>query len=355
MPLRWPPRCRPAAPTRWPPLTACCRPCPTCRCRSGRLNPPLWELGHIGWFQESGWRRNPQRLLGPRADPLAHAWHRCAPTPTRCTTAARAHATRWGLPLPDIPPPGPTWRPAGQHAGPAGAGRRHDDGLYFFRLALLHEDMHHEAALYMAQAWALPVTMRAGRPAAARTATRATGLRTRPLALGSAADDGFAFDNELAAHDGGAGRHRDRRAGAALGRVPALRGRAAMPMRACGPRPAMPGARPAAPRAAHLRLQDGAWQQHRHGRWQPLDRPSRPATSPPSRPRPGAAGRAAACPPRPSGSAPPQPARGLPLGRCVGMDGQRLRRPTRASRRTPTATTQRPGSTAGRCCAAARS
>ena len=35
------------------------------------LNPPLWELGHIGWFQEFWLARNPQRAAGALADPLA--------------------------------------------------------------------------------------------------------------------------------------------------------------------------------------------------------------------------------------------------------------------------------------------
>ncbi|MBI3532580.1 MAG: hypothetical protein HY068_08960, partial [Burkholderiales bacterium] len=30
------------------------------------LNPPLWELGHIGWFQERWIGRNLQRHQGPR-------------------------------------------------------------------------------------------------------------------------------------------------------------------------------------------------------------------------------------------------------------------------------------------------
>ena len=35
------------------------------------LNPPLWELGHIGWFQEWWIARNPVREGGSGADPLA--------------------------------------------------------------------------------------------------------------------------------------------------------------------------------------------------------------------------------------------------------------------------------------------
>ena len=33
------------------------------------LNPPLWELGHIGWFQQHWTSRNPQPHLGSDADP----------------------------------------------------------------------------------------------------------------------------------------------------------------------------------------------------------------------------------------------------------------------------------------------
>ena len=35
------------------------------------LNPPLWELGHIGWFQEFWVARNPERARGARAHPDA--------------------------------------------------------------------------------------------------------------------------------------------------------------------------------------------------------------------------------------------------------------------------------------------
>src|SRR3954467_9846477 len=33
------------------------------------INPPLWELGHIGWFQEYWISRNMQRGRGERCDP----------------------------------------------------------------------------------------------------------------------------------------------------------------------------------------------------------------------------------------------------------------------------------------------
>jgi hypothetical protein len=43
-----------------------------------------------------------------------------------------------------------------------------DDALYFFRLALLHEDMHHEAALYMAQGLGLALDDPRWQPVACR-------------------------------------------------------------------------------------------------------------------------------------------------------------------------------------------
>jgi gamma-glutamyl hercynylcysteine S-oxide synthase len=41
------------------------------------LNPPLWELGHIGWFQERWIARNLQRLRGSACDPHASRLGRC--------------------------------------------------------------------------------------------------------------------------------------------------------------------------------------------------------------------------------------------------------------------------------------
>jgi iron(II)-dependent oxidoreductase len=37
------------------------------------LNPPLWELGHIGWFQEWWLARNPERCLGLAPTRRPHA------------------------------------------------------------------------------------------------------------------------------------------------------------------------------------------------------------------------------------------------------------------------------------------
>lgn len=124
------------------------------------LNPPLWELGHIGWFQSHWIARNPQRALGLRADPQA------VRTPARRANADALydstrvpHETRWALALPDARA---TRADLAEQLDRtlellAASGPVDDSALYFFRLALLHEDMHHEAALYMAQSLDVPL------------------------------------------------------------------------------------------------------------------------------------------------------------------------------------------------------
>jgi len=169
------------------------------------LNPPLWELGHVGWFQEYWIARNPQRHLGVAADPDVARTPSSLPQSDRLYDSSRVeHTSRWRLPLPD---PGATraylahgLEQTLQHlAGPDGA----DPGvLYFAWLTLMHEDMHHEAALYMANALGLPVEHA---PAPAPAAGGADGpaelsFDAARFELGSAPGDGFAFDNELAAH-----------------------------------------------------------------------------------------------------------------------------------------------------------
>ena len=164
------------------------------------LNPPVWEWGHIAWFQEWWIARNRQRSLGVRCDP-AHE------RPPSVLAGADAlydssnvpHRTRWELPLPDA---------AGTRAYLArvldttlaqldalGPDAGHDE-LYFFRLVALHEAMHAEAAAYMART--LGIDVREPAEVAARPAIELR-MAQGELSLGSP-DHGFAFDNELRAH-----------------------------------------------------------------------------------------------------------------------------------------------------------
>jgi ergothioneine biosynthesis protein EgtB len=169
--------------------------------RRDTLNPPLWELGHVGWFQEWWIARNHQRHLGWRADPDTL---RLPPlregADALYDSAHVAHAARWSLALPE--PAASCQDLASQLERTLGLlhhAEGSDDSLYFFRLALLHEDMHHEAALYMAHALGVPMAT-----ADARWQPRALPGPPPPLALpagtwslGREADaPGFAFDNE---------------------------------------------------------------------------------------------------------------------------------------------------------------
>ena len=159
------------------------------------VNPPLWELGHIAWFQEF-WLHRRGRFEVPSLLPDADQ---------RYDSSRVEHDSRWHLDLPDL---GSTWRYAGQvldrslemldrpEAG--------DETLYFATLAVLHQDMHNEAFVYMWQTLGYPL---AGAPAgagAARPAGRRSGDATIPAGrfrLGAERGAGFVFDNEKWAHE----------------------------------------------------------------------------------------------------------------------------------------------------------
>ncbi|HEY6353835.1 MAG TPA: selenoneine synthase SenA [Burkholderiaceae bacterium] len=166
---------------------------------SPQLNPPLWELGHVGWFQEWWLSRNPQRHRGTAADPDAPR-----PAPHRAGDDALfdssrvAHTDRWRLPLPTA-----NALRDGLAAGLQESlallrdGSDGDDALYFFRLCLFHEDMHHEASIYMAQHLGIPLAGWSPRP---HGPTAQADVAACVHALGAPLE-GFAFDNELARHE----------------------------------------------------------------------------------------------------------------------------------------------------------
>lgn len=166
------------------------------------INPPLWELGHIGWFQEYWLARNPQRNAGIDADPAVERTAGVRSQADALYDSGRvAHVTRWSLQLPDAE--GTKADLVAQLAGTLallGDARENDASLYFFRLALMHEDMHHEAALYMARGLGLAIDDPRWQPAPLRAAREQLVLDAGPWRLGSGRADGFAFDNELSAH-----------------------------------------------------------------------------------------------------------------------------------------------------------
>lgn len=167
------------------------------------FNPPLWEWGHVAWFQEHWIGRNRQRSLGVQCEPdHARAPSLLAQADLWYDSSRVEHRSRWGLPLPD----GPATRDylAATLDQTLGLLDRlpdlasHED-LYFFRLVVLHEAMHVEAAAYMGRslgiALAQPGTVNPGE----NPALTVLSLPAQTFGLGADAA-GFAFDNELATH-----------------------------------------------------------------------------------------------------------------------------------------------------------
>lgn len=170
---------------------------------AAELNPPLWELGHVAWFQEWWIARNRQRARGAACDPAHPREPSLLPQADAWYDSSRvAHASRWTLPLPDADGTREYlartfWRTL-RRLDELPADARHDE-LYFFRLVAFHEAMHAEAALYMAQTLGIapPADPDGGPEPATEAELELAGQRFR---LGSGGP-GFAFDNELPAHD----------------------------------------------------------------------------------------------------------------------------------------------------------
>ncbi|MFZ9406298.1 MAG: selenoneine synthase SenA [Burkholderiaceae bacterium] len=167
------------------------------------LNPPLWELGHVGWFQEFWTVRNPQWDRGPLADPHCERPFGVRPDADSLYSSVDVvHGRRWDLDLPGVEDTlDDLTRQFQSCVGLLHQAAPSDQGLYFHRLALLHEDMHHEAGLYMAQALGLEITDPRWQPQALCTQRRrAPGRLSFPgmsWRMGRTPDQGFSFDNEL--------------------------------------------------------------------------------------------------------------------------------------------------------------
>jgi ergothioneine biosynthesis protein EgtB len=163
------------------------------------LNPPLWELGHIGWFQEWWIARNRERRRGDSADPDAPRPESVRAGGDALYNSSRvAHATRWGLPLPSVLATREDLaRQLDQTLTHLASERDNSDAeLYFYRLALLHEDMHHEAAVYMAQTLAIDLEDARWQPQPMARERPELALAAGAVTLGSPGP-GFHFDNEL--------------------------------------------------------------------------------------------------------------------------------------------------------------
>lgn len=165
------------------------------------MNLPLWELGHIGWFEEFWLARNDERRSGAASPLMPRSASILMQADGLYDSSNVAHGRRWQLTLPD-PDATRGYLAAVRDATLAllRSGGSGDDDLYFFRLVLFHEDMHREAWHFMAQR--LGIDLGPALTVRAPKATRATGTWGVAGGLRSIGSDrpGFAFDNEMGAH-----------------------------------------------------------------------------------------------------------------------------------------------------------
>ena len=162
------------------------------------INPPLWEYAHVAWFTEHWVLRDPQAgdqggFTPSRPSLLADA--------DRWFDSMRvAHQDRWHL---DIPPLARIRDYVGAVLegvrGRLAAADDADEALYFFRLALFHDDMHAEALTYMRQTLDYPLhaplAMSPRQSGASEVA-----MADETFLMGASRAGGFVFDNEKWAH-----------------------------------------------------------------------------------------------------------------------------------------------------------
>jgi iron(II)-dependent oxidoreductase len=159
------------------------------------INPFLWEIGHVAYFQEYWVLRHVLGRQPMRAD-----------SDSLYDSAKIAHDIRWELPLPSRAETIDYLEASrDQVVGFINDSSPSPDQEYFVWLSLFHEDMHNEAFTITRQTLGYPAPLFAGK------STETHGGATDPVAgsvsvpggtyvIGSQANDGFTFDNEKWAH-----------------------------------------------------------------------------------------------------------------------------------------------------------
>jgi ergothioneine biosynthesis protein EgtB len=171
------------------------------------IDPPVWTLGHAGWFQERWIARNVQRQRGPACDLQAARLPSVDPAADRLfDPEAAAPDTRWSLALPTVQAVKQVLAETIEITLDLLAGAAEDEaGLHFYRLALLHEDACAEALAVAAQTLGVPLPADATEAAGLVSPWRAVAPREPLLfpatrwTLGSP-DLGFVFDHEREPH-----------------------------------------------------------------------------------------------------------------------------------------------------------
>jgi iron(II)-dependent oxidoreductase len=160
------------------------------------VNPVLWELGHVAWFQER-WclRLRPDESLSASLLEDSDALY---------DSATVAHDARWDLPLPILEKT-LDFQDRVLEQVLARLDRQQGDPwfLYFVQLAIFHEDMHAEAFHYTRQTLAYADPLR-GETSSNEGQREELGGDTEvpggTYLIGASRNSGFHFDNEKWAH-----------------------------------------------------------------------------------------------------------------------------------------------------------
>jgi iron(II)-dependent oxidoreductase len=159
------------------------------------VNPPLWEIGHVAWFQEFWVLRHllKQQPLVENGDQLYNS-------------TDVAHDTRWELLLPGREA---TLRYMEEVLNRSiehieGSDSLSPQGFYFYLLAAFHESMHAEALAYTRQTLGYPAPALGARIASDDHPGAALGgdveVPGGSFSIGATPDFPFVFDNEKWAH-----------------------------------------------------------------------------------------------------------------------------------------------------------
>lgn len=162
------------------------------------VNPPLWEIGHVGWFWEFfSLRYRGEGNVAPSRFPAADSVY---------NSAAITHDDRWRAQLLSREETFAYLRAVLDRTLERLRIERDERTAYFAQLATFHEDMHGEAFLWTRQTHGLAFP-----PIAAADLGARDGLAAGPLPgdaevpggtfrLGAERDAPFVFDNEKWAH-----------------------------------------------------------------------------------------------------------------------------------------------------------
>lgn len=161
--------------------------------RIGIANPPRWEIGHVGWFQEYWCLREGasgacRASILPNADALYNS-------------ATVAHDTRWDLSLPDFDTTLRYRETVLERTLHELSKDSKTVAAYFARLAARHEDMHAEAFHYMRQTWGYDAPILPTRHHLLGNPVQGdVELPGGAFELGAVPTGGFVFDNERSSH-----------------------------------------------------------------------------------------------------------------------------------------------------------